>query len=95
MRNPVEPVSSRYGAPMGRHSTLQGDVLPSDRPMQLQRIRLNSGGYDAGGVYWGLGEPLYWFCNYEGDVTGYIRASSRNAAKAQICADYPAARFYR
>ena len=26
----------------------------------LQRIRLNQGGYDRCGAYWGVGCPLYW-----------------------------------
>jgi hypothetical protein len=93
--NPTPAVNSRYGAPMGRPSRLQGDVLPTDPPMTLQRIRINSGGYDSGGAYWGLGAPLYWFSNSEGDVTGFLRATSREAAKAKICEDYPQARFYR
>lgn len=49
-------VASRYGAPMGRVDTLPGDYAG---PVRVARVRLNSGGYDSGGAYWGLGPPLY------------------------------------
>ena len=91
-------VSSRYGAPMGRHgdslSALQ--ILPSDPPFTLQRVRLN-GGYDSGGAYWGAGQPLfYWAITLTVDeCSGHLRANNREHAKAQIRALLPAARFYR
>jgi hypothetical protein len=48
---------TRRGASMGRPSS------PPDPNykgvMRLERIRLDSGGYDSGGAYWGHGEPLY------------------------------------
>jgi hypothetical protein len=69
-------VSSKYGAPMGRRSvTLTGRV-------HLHRVRLDSGGYDQGGAYWGIGDPLYCAWNDEGE--NYIRASDRGQAKIKL-----------
>lgn len=101
--NPTPDVSSRYGAPMGRTSDhLEGLIIEtSDSPFTLQRVRINSGGYDSGGSYWGLGAPLYWWSVTitEGDTvddcSGFFRARDRNAAKAHIRASHPKARFFR
>lgn len=52
--NPCPPVNARYGAPMGRHTG--PDYLETGAgPLRLVRIPLDSGGYDRGGAYWGLG----------------------------------------
>ena len=76
-------------------------------PFELRKIRLNQGGYDDGGAYWGTGQPLYWYCAYEVDDTGilplgddveisdYIRADSREHAKEIIRRKYPQATFKR
>ncbi|WP_316206011.1 hypothetical protein [Bradyrhizobium sp. SZCCHNR3058] len=102
--NPTPAVSSKYGAPMGRSSDhLSGLIITDkDSPFTLQRVRLNSGGYDSGGAYWGHGQPLYWWsvtlredgCR-DDDCSGFMRASDRDDAKAEIRALHPAARFYR
>jgi hypothetical protein len=61
----------------------------------LQRVRLNAGGYDSSGSYWGAGSPLYWYCHDEGWPEGHIRAADRRSAKAYIRGLFPACRFYR
>lgn len=86
-------VSSRYGAPMGRVE--RHDSSATAPKFTLQRVRINSGGYDAGGAYWGLGQPLYWYSDENGDITAYLRAPTREAAKAKIREAYPDARFFR
>lgn len=94
--NPLPDVSSRYGAPMGRRSGTCINLDPAER-ISLQRVRLNSGGYDSGGAYWGLGAPLWCAMDHTGE-TVFLRARNRLAAKAHIRAehDMPAAvRFYR
>lgn len=73
---------------------------------ELRRVRLNRGGYDEYGRYFGIGQPLY---RYAGKVEGmgedgapavftisgkHIRAKDRADAKAQIRAQYRKARFY-
>lgn len=48
----------------------------------LIRVRLNSGGYDASGQYFGRGAPLYRYqC---GNCTGHVRGNTRNHAKAEV-----------
>ena len=65
----------------------------------LRRVRLNNGGYNNMGHYYGRGAPLYEFDNdatpCRGDEGGTVRASDRAHAKRQILAIYPDARFYR
>jgi hypothetical protein len=71
-----EKVSSKYGAPMGRHESLLGVER-----IRLFRVRLNSGGYDDGGAYWGLGVPLWCARCSEGGAQ-FVRApTSRHAAE--------------
>ena len=84
MSKPFEyNVSSPFGAPMGRRSIgVHGKV-------RLARVRIDSGGYDPGGAYWGIGQPLWCAWNDEGEV--YFRASDREAAKAKL----PDCTFYR
>lgn len=82
-------VSTKYGAPMGRISTLPPGGI-SGRA-KLFRVRLDSGGYDDGGAYWGIGGLLYCLdalegraffripreflpCNEYGQHSGTIRA---------------------
>lgn len=85
-------VSCKYGAPMGR-----GGSLLAGTKTHLARVRLDSGGYDPGGAYWGIGQPLFVAWDDEGGEI-YLRASSREAAKAQLRAescDPENLRFYR
>lgn len=69
-------------------------------PFRLAQVRLNGGGYDNRGNYWGLGEPLYRYW-YDTELpmgsieTGTVRAGSREAAKAQIWKWYPGAKFHK
>lgn len=48
-------VSSARGAPMGRRSAPDLDSAP--RSVRLFAVRLDSGGYDDGGAYWGIRRP--------------------------------------
>jgi hypothetical protein len=79
--------ATRYGASMGRGSA------PFDSEysglVTLTRVRLDSGGYDSGGAYWGVGDPLYvagW-----GGATRYLRAKSRADVARQVSAEMPRA----
>jgi hypothetical protein len=61
--------------------------------LNVVRVRLNSGGYNSSGRYFGVGAPLY---NVNGhhdgeDVEFYIRAKDRNEAKQIVQAGYPLA----
>ncbi len=78
MAKQFNAVSSRYGAPMGRHAdgSIETQVL---RFIRLFRVRINSGGYDDGGAYWGLGEPLFCAIDDDGNRQ-FTRAHSREKA---------------
>lgn len=93
--DPTPRVSCKYGAPMGRLSRTPDNIVPGDRPLYLRRVPLDIEGYDSGGTYWGLGEPLYWCGNDSGEINYFFRARSRNAAKALVWDEYPNARFFR
>lgn len=72
-------------------------VDPSAGKFVLQRVRLNQGGYDRYGSYWGVGAPLYYYelDSYKDDIFGHIRACNREDAKERIRESVPGARFYR
>lgn len=62
----------------------------------LRRVRLDSGGYDETGAYWGIGEPLYWAAADSGvEYDETFRAGDRAEAKAYVRETLPCARFYR
>lgn len=91
---------SQWGADMGRH-----EETPPIREehqtikLHLRRVRIDSGGYDAGGAYWGSSWPLYQVSgeinNGEDLVEYYLRAVTRDEAKQLVRRQYPGARFYR
>lgn len=67
---------------------------------ELARCYLDAGGYDNGGAYWGHGAPLYRARAFNNDGKGgmvefFLRAASRDVAKATVLKQFPAARFYR
>lgn len=77
--DPTPRVNARYGAPMGRPN---GHVDPdATGPFALQRVPIDSGGYDRGGAYWGLGEPLYWFEGTDGAGT-FFRVEREDISEA-------------
>ncbi|MNQ25017.1 hypothetical protein D3C85_382290 [compost metagenome] len=97
-------VSGRYGAPMGRtESRDTTDTANAPRRFYLERVRLNNGGYDAGGAYWGIGCPLYRaYSDTSADgktnltpVETFHRARTRDDAKTEVRKAYPAAHFFR
>lgn len=88
-------VNCRYGAPMGRPSI--HCIQESPMKFSLQWVRLDSGGYDNGGAYWGIGQRLYWAAAVDEttgqEVSEYYRGASRAAVKAIVRKHYPGATF--
>lgn len=86
---------SQYGSSMGRRDNIIEVTFPVK--FHLERVLLDSGGYDNGGAYWGLGDPLYVaFGEGELEVQEmFFRAKSRDDAKTQVRGAFPAATFYR
>lgn len=91
--NPTPRVNCAHGAPMGRHTGPYYLETAAGR-IGLARIPLNRGGYDPGGAYWGLGAPLWYAYDCDGN-SQFLRATSRAAAKAIILKDWPDAKFFR
>jgi hypothetical protein len=75
-------VSSRYGAPMGRRADgyLETNIA---RFVRLFRVRLDSGGYDDGGAYWGTGTPLFCAIDDDGNRQ-FVRAYHRTRAALML-----------
>lgn len=86
----------RRGASLGRGRVL-GDPSHRDNRIlfHLCRIRLDRGGYDPGGAYWGLGPPLWEAWDNGGEAYMTWRTGNREAAKEGVRCTYPNARFYR
>lgn len=89
----TRPVNSAYGAPMGRHG--RGHNVEAESPLYLRRVRLDAGGYDPGGAYWGVGVPLFEYFDNEWSIVGFLRAADREAAKRAIREDRPDVKFHR
>lgn len=88
----------RRGAQLGRPTLNGGFTVTGSHPMTLRRVRLDSGGYDRGGAYWGIntrGAILYYFEGPITDISGYVRAADREDAKVEVRKLHPNARFFR
>lgn len=81
------------GAALGR-PTIKGPADFSGR-LCLRRVRLDTGGYDRNGTYFGHGAPLYWYASDDGEIDGMMRADSRRRARLQLLLTYPKAKVRR
>lgn len=88
MTKQFEEVSSRYGAPMGRREAGSIDTS-APRSVRLFRVRLDAGGYDDGGAYWGTGAPL-WCAEDDDGNRQFIRAGTRERAALELNIPNPA-----
>ncbi len=84
----------KRGAAMGRRSVLEEDKDYSG-VLFLQYVRLNSGGYDKNGTYFGHGSRLYWCANETGTIDFMLRASDRADAREQLLKEFPKAKVRR
>jgi hypothetical protein len=64
-------------------------VDPLERAVAVEHVPLDRGGYDRYGRYWGRGEKLYRYTTYDGEIDDYLRAPSRQAARATLKSRYP------
>lgn len=56
----VEPASDReFRADEVQHSGRVAKPKKAERPYTLERVKLDRGGYDGRGKYWGVGKPLF------------------------------------
>lgn len=84
-------VGSERGAPMGRPN---GYLSARNGPVRLEKVPIDSGGYDPGGAYWGAGRDPVW-CAYQGESAIWFRSPNREAAKLELRAASPELTFYR
>jgi hypothetical protein len=72
--------------------------------LSVERVRLDRGGYDSRGRYWGVGTPLYrvtsdeelppgWYgskyhSRYQGYIDEHVRASSARQAREKVASVY-------
>jgi len=86
------------GADMGRPNRLPADVNEAVT-LRMEALRMVDGCYDTGGAYWGCGSGTRIYCAH-GDaadvaVLVFVRASSRDEAKAKVRESLPNASFLR
>lgn len=79
------------GAALGRPSIHDCDEFTGR--LYLQKVRIDSGGYDPNGTYWGLGDPLYWCANEDNSIDYCFRALNRQEAKGKVLERYPKAKL--
>jgi hypothetical protein len=77
----------------GGDKTAVGYLVPLK--VSVSRIRLNAGGYDSSGRYWGGGAPLYHVASEYDSVNFELRAADRAAAVAEVSRRHPGVGFYR
>lgn len=77
MKKQFDAVDCRYGSPMGRAEWRESPT--EAKSVRLFRVRLDSGGYDDGGAYWGTGKPL-WCATDDANYRLFCRADSRLTA---------------
>lgn len=82
--NQFPNVTSQYGAPMGRSETRAAWYAYPHKSIRLYRVRINSGGYDDGGAYWGISQPLYCAEGSATDDRQFVRACDREDAAKRL-----------
>lgn len=77
-------VSSRYGAPMGRPTTIP--TVPTE--MVIQQLEWVDGDYDQSGAYWGgplhKGTEYIWWAYSEDGHEVFVRAKNRADAESKV-----------
>ena len=70
---------------MGRFSNKPHEVRGACR-LRVRRIRLDSGGYDDGGAYWGAPNNLWQAHGYDAEqwLSFYTRAQTKETALAHF-----------
>ena len=80
----LSSVSCQYGAPMGRSEYGRAEAC-LDSTVFLFKVSIDSGGYDSGGAYWGVGGPqLYCAADGAGNYRRFVRADSRQEAMGKL-----------
>lgn len=70
-------------------------LAESSIPATLYRVRLDSGGYDSHGRYFGVGAPLYRLECWDLMIDEYHREPDREAARETLIQERPYLRIRR
>lgn len=84
----------KRGAALGRYDKHAPDRFVAVK-LRVSLVRIDSGGYDPNGTYFGSGEPLYWYRDASGAIDVMRRAPDRDECKRLIRFRYPKASFFR
>jgi len=68
------------------YKPLRGQTVKPSQ-VRAERVRLNQGGYDPGGRYWGQGAPLYHVYDDSGTLDTHVRAPDAPTAKRRAVDD--------
>jgi hypothetical protein len=79
----------KRGAALGRSSHHAETPPDFEGRLYIRRVRLNSGGYDRNGTYFGVGEPIYWCRSEDCEIDFMLRADSRGTAVVKVKRQYP------
>lgn len=84
----------KRGAALGRPTVHDA---PKDQVVivTIRRVPLNQGGYDRNGTYFGVGAPLFWCADDNGEIDAVVRANDLDEAKSKVLSVYPNATFKR
>jgi len=80
------------GAALGRPMIVD---KPADfeGKIYVREVRLNAGGYDRNGTYFGHYMCLYWACTADNEIDFCVRAVDRPGAVAAVRKHYAKAKF--
>ena len=90
-----------WGGDPTRGAALGRPTVDADNPntftgkLTIKRTKIDSGGYDKNGTYFGIGNPLFWVSDDDGDVDYMIRAYDREEARNKVLGKYPKAKVAR
>jgi len=85
----------RRGAALGRPSYEADDPATWEGKLYVSESRLDSGGYDENGTYFGHGDALFWVRSADYEIDYMIRAPNRVMAVKLVMIEYPKASFAR
>ena len=79
---------------MGMPNKLPADMSNVGK-LHLKRLKWVDGDYIENGAYFGGGMGDYVYCAFSEEVQYFVRAKTRNEAKAFVMEAIPNAKFYR
>jgi hypothetical protein len=79
-----QPGASKFGAQLGRRDGSRPPPGSRFTVITVHRVKLDDGGYDEGGAYWGIGAPLWYVESDDGTLSEFKRAACRAELLAEL-----------